>query len=116
MWPLRVKRTGFAQYDDFRPESLGCTTSELESRTIMAQYQGRVVWFNSAKGFGFVSAEGTKDVFCHFSAIQKEGYKTLQEGEPVEFDVVQGDKGPQDRKSTSLNSSHSGESRMPSSA
>ncbi len=61
----------------------------------MAQYTGVVKWFNNAKGYGFVGREGGPDVFCHFSSIQLEGYKSLQEGEQVEFDVVQGDKGPQ---------------------
>ncbi len=61
----------------------------------MAQYQGKVQWFNNAKGYGFLGAEGTNDVFCHFSAIQDEGYKSLNEGEPVEFDIEQGQKGPQ---------------------
>ena len=61
----------------------------------MAQYQGKVVWFNNSKGYGFLGAEGTKDVFCHFSSIEDEGYKSLKEGEPVEFDVEQGQKGPQ---------------------
>lgn len=61
----------------------------------MAQFQGKVQWFNNAKGYGFLGAEGTNDVFCHFSAIQDEGYKSLNEGEPVEFDIEQGQKGPQ---------------------
>ena len=56
---------------------------------------GKIAWFNNAKGFGFITHEGGPDVFCHFSAIEKEGYKTLSEGETVEFEVVQGDKGPQ---------------------
>lgn len=58
--------------------------------------QGTVKWFNAQKGYGFLSAEDGKDVFVHFSAIQgEEGYKTLNEGQAVEFDVVDGDKGPQ---------------------
>ena len=61
----------------------------------MAQFTGRVVWFNSAKGFGFLSADGIKDVFCHFTAIQNDGYKSLNEAEAVEFDVEQGEKGLQ---------------------
>lgn len=61
----------------------------------MAQFQGKVQWFNNAKGYGFLGAEGTKDVFCHFSAIQDGGYKSLNEGEPVEFDIEQGQKGAQ---------------------
>ena len=61
----------------------------------MAQHSGKVAWFNNAKGYGFLSAEGTPDVFCHFSAIEDEGYKSLKEGEPVDFDVEAGEKGPQ---------------------
>ena len=61
----------------------------------MAQFAGTVKWFNNAKGYGFLGRDGGPDVFVHYSSIQTEGYKSLKEGEPVEFDVVQGDKGPQ---------------------
>jgi len=61
----------------------------------MAQYAGKVAWFNNAKGFGFLSREGGPDVFVHYSAIQMDGYHTLKEGDEVEFDVIQGAKGPQ---------------------
>ena len=57
--------------------------------------QGTVKWFNAEKGFGFISFEGEDDVFVHFSAINADGYKTLEEGQKVEFDVVDGAKGPQ---------------------
>jgi len=56
---------------------------------------GTVKWFNDAKGFGFVSQEGGEDVFVHHTAIQMEGFRTLKEGQKVEFDVVQGPKGLQ---------------------
>ena len=57
--------------------------------------QGTVKWFNAEKGFGFISVEGEDDVFVHFSAINADGYKTLEEGQKVEFDVVDGAKGSQ---------------------
>ena len=57
--------------------------------------QGTVKWFNAEKGFGFIEVEGENDVFVHFSAINQEGYKSLEEGQEVEFEVVEGDRGPQ---------------------
>ncbi|RIJ64990.1 MULTISPECIES: cold-shock protein [unclassified Rummeliibacillus] len=57
--------------------------------------QGTVKWFNAEKGFGFIEVEGEDDVFVHFSAIQGEGFKTLEEGQKVEFEVVEGNRGPQ---------------------
>ncbi|GAB3313763.1 cold-shock protein [Haliea atlantica] len=56
---------------------------------------GTVKWFNETKGFGFIAQENGPDVFAHFSAIQGSGFKTLVEGQQVEFNVVQGQKGPQ---------------------
>ena len=57
--------------------------------------QGTVKWFKAKKGFGFIEVEGENDVFVHFSAINQEGYKSLEEGQSVEFEVVEGDRGPQ---------------------
>jgi len=56
---------------------------------------GKVKWFNNSKGFGFIEQEGGNDVFVHFSAITGTGYKTLEEGQQVEFEITQGPKGPQ---------------------
>lgn len=58
-------------------------------------YQGKVKWFNAAKGYGFIEREDGDDVFVHFSAINAEGYKTLEEGQAVSFDIVEGARGPQ---------------------
>jgi CspA family cold shock protein len=57
--------------------------------------QGRVKWFNQEKGYGFIECDEGGDVFVHYSAIQEEGFKTLAEGQRVEFDVVEGARGPQ---------------------
>ncbi len=61
----------------------------------MARITGTVKWFNDAKGFGFITREGGPDVFVHFSAIEASGFKSLAEGDQVEFEVAQGQKGPQ---------------------
>jgi len=61
----------------------------------MARITGTVKWFNDAKGFGFIQREGGADVFVHFSAIQGNGFKSLAEGDKVEFEIVDGQKGPQ---------------------
>ena len=57
--------------------------------------QGTVKWFNNEKGYGFIAVDGGQDVFVHYSAIQSDGYKSLDENQRVEFEVVQGPKGPQ---------------------
>ena len=58
-------------------------------------YTGKVKWFDSKKGYGFIEREDGDDVFVHFSAIQDDGFKTLEDGEEVEFEIVEGDRGPQ---------------------
>jgi len=57
--------------------------------------QGTVKWFSAEKGYGFIQREGGDDVFVHFSAVQDEGFKTLEEGQKVEFEITKGDRGPQ---------------------
>ena len=61
----------------------------------MSRIRGTVKWFNNAKGFGFLGHDGGADVFVHYTAIEADGYKSLAENEPVEFEIVQGPKGPQ---------------------
>ena len=61
----------------------------------MIEMQGKVKWFNAEKGYGFIEGQDGKDVFVHFSAIEQDGFKTLDEGQEVEFEVVEGARGPQ---------------------
>src|ERR1043166_8845904 len=60
----------------------------------MSRITGKVKWFNNSKGYGFIEQPGSSDIFVHYSAIQGEGFKTLEEGQEVEFEVTQGPKGP----------------------
>jgi CspA family cold shock protein len=66
-----------------------------EAITMSERVIGTVKWFNGSKGYGFIEREGGEDVFVHYSAIQSDGYRNLEEGQRVEFDVEQGSKGPQ---------------------
>lgn len=61
----------------------------------MSRLKGTVKWFNNAKGFGFIGRDGEPDLFVHYTAITSEGYKSLQEGDQVEFEIIEGQKGPQ---------------------
>ncbi len=63
---------------------------------------GRVKWFNDSKGYGFIEQEGGRDIFVHYTAIQGDGFKTLAEGQKVEFEITEGAKGPQATKVTKL--------------
>jgi cold shock protein len=68
----------------------------------VARLQGKVKWFNNSKGYGFIGQDEGADVFVHYSAIEGDGFKSLQEGDSVEFEIVQGQKGPQAEKVTKL--------------
>ena len=82
----------------------------------MAQYKGIVKWFNNAKGYGFLGRDGGADVFVHYSSIQREGYKSLKEGDEVEFDIIEGAKGPQADQVARLKETISESSPQPVSA
>jgi cold shock protein len=70
--------------------------------------KGKVKWFNAEKGYGFIAREGDPDIFVHFSAIQQDGYKSLREGEEVEFELVEGERGPQAQRVVRLASGADG--------
>jgi CspA family cold shock protein len=83
------------EYRRVIPSLIGFPCTQQRKREPVAQYKGKVKWFNNAKGYGFIGREDGPDVFVHYSSIQLDGYKTLKEGDDVEFDIVQGQKGPQ---------------------
>ena len=95
---FRTLRTAFAQYLLFSkvlPELSRFTLRNTSKGNKIQMEQGTVKWFNDAKGFGFISRENGEDVFVHFSAIQSNGFRSLQEGQRVQFNVVKGPKGLQ---------------------
>ena len=67
----------------------------MQKEGLVERLKGTVKWFNNAKGYGFIGRADGPDVFVHYSAISSEGYKSLQEGDPVEFEITEGQKGPQ---------------------
>jgi CspA family cold shock protein len=73
----------------------GSSAASLVRQASSMRITGKVKWFNNAKGYGFIEREGGNDVFVHFSAIQGSGFRTLEEGQEVEFEIVDGPKGPQ---------------------
>ena len=90
MWKTRCARIA-----SYSKGSQTRATDQCKESTTLAQYRGVVKWFNNAKGYGFLGREGGPDVFVHYSSIQIDGYKSLKEGDEVEFDIIQGSKGPQ---------------------
>jgi CspA family cold shock protein len=72
-----------------------CAGNPQETEAHVERLKGTVKWFNNAKGYGFLGRDDGPDVFIHYSSITAEGYKSLQEGDQVEFEIVQGQKGPQ---------------------
>jgi CspA family cold shock protein len=82
---------GFERFDRFNRAGAGAPTQRKRG----SELKGTVKWFNESKGYGFISPEEGKDVFVHFSEIKMEGFKTLSEGQVVQFEVTNGPKGPQ---------------------
>jgi cold shock protein len=78
------------------------TRNILRRKWSVSRTQGKVKWFNNSKGYGFIEQPGGSDVFVHYSAIKEDGYKSLTEGQMVEFEITQGPKGPQAENVTKI--------------
>jgi CspA family cold shock protein len=85
---------------ELQPSYLFPFSESLGGFVCMSRITGKVKWFNNSKGYGFIEQPGSSDIFVHYSAIQGDGFKTLEEGQEVEFEVTQGPKGPQAEKVT----------------
>ncbi len=93
----------FQGADAYRLERVGWRVAGSgKKRRLLMRLIGKVKWFNDSKGYGFIEQEGGKDIFVHYTAIQGEGFKTLAEGQKVEFEITEGAKGPQATKVVKL--------------
>jgi CspA family cold shock protein len=95
LWENHLRFSGVRGINAITPSVAAVAELEVHKELKVAQYRGTVKWFNNAKGYGFLGRDGGADVFVHYSSIQLEGYKSLKEGDEVEFDIIQGTKGPQ---------------------
>jgi len=91
----RVRLTSFNQVARKSYKALAPFYRIVRRIRVMSRITGKVKWFNNSKGYGFIEQPGSSDIFVHYSAIQGDGFKTLEEGQEVEFEVTQGPKGPQ---------------------
>ncbi len=92
LWTRRASKKWKPAKSEFPSLTGFFISTQFQTEVIMSR--GRVKWFNDQKGFGFIEVEGGKDVFVHHSAITGEGFKSLKEGDEVEFETAQGPKGP----------------------
>jgi CspA family cold shock protein len=90
-----VPRPFSSERDGGKASHAAYGAAEQQGRNSTMRITGKVKWFNNAKGYGFIERESGSDVFVHFSAIQANGFRTLEEGQAVEFEIVDGPKGPQ---------------------